>query len=339
MAKRLVFLLIPLVGLNTFSESLSTLKPTPFRKQARIQKAEKLGDGQVTLFIHGTIFPIISRFTHGVEYPHGIIALKDCKDTNKLTRIAYTLAKESPSEFPIESFYFFCWPGGLHFDKRKKATELLYHFLSKHQGPITIIAHSHGCNVALYLAECIDKTCTSKDSESNKNNNNHRLSIDRLILLACPVQLATAHLVNSSLFKEVYSFYSTADLLQTLDPQGIYKETKKVSKDRAYMKKIPFFSQRTFEDAPNLIQTRILFDRQSPGHIGFLSSRFLKQLPSMLSILKRSAQNKRFFIMNLSSNVNKIEFIEPLELAHAYVPRRTSKSSSINKKNRQPLVA
>ena len=47
---------------------------------------------------------MLSRFTHGIRYPHGLIALSDCTQPNKLTRIAQTLHTASPEEFPLESF-------------------------------------------------------------------------------------------------------------------------------------------------------------------------------------------------------------------------------------------
>ena len=298
-----------------------------FRKTPPIKTIQSIKDGPATVFIHGTIVPLISRFTHGVEYPHGLISFMDCPDPNRLTRIAQTLSGASPEEFFLESFYFYCWPGDLKFSERKKATEKLYATLCKHTGPLTLLAHSHGCNVALYLAEL-----AAADKSSS-------LSIDRLIMFACPVQLATAHLVKSPLFKSVFSFYSTADLGQIIDPQGLYDETKKVSKDS----KSPLFSKRKFDDdAPNLIQARVLMNRQSPGHLSFLTPRFLSRLPSILSLLEESVAHKgeRHFIVNIPRAPEAPHLIEKIEIAHRYVPRTTrSPRVTHDKQYKSPLTA
>lgn len=277
-----------------------------FRKMPRIQAVHSLKEGPATIFIHGTIIPVISRFTHGIEYPYGLISLMDCKDSNKITRLSRTLHAAAPCEFPLDSFYYYCWPGDLQFSERRKATEKLYDALCKHPGPVTLLAHSHGCNVALYLAELAEL-----DEE-------RKLAIDKLILLACPVQLATAHLVKSPIFKRIYSFYSSADLGQIIDPQGLYRETKKVSKD-----KTPLFSKRLFDDCPNLIQARILVGRQSPGHLSFLTPRFLTRLPAIMSLLEESVTTKdeRHFIVNIPCAPEMPHLIEKFKMAHSYVPR------------------
>jgi len=53
---------------------------------------------------------------------------------------------------------------------------------------VTLISHSHGGNVALNLAAIAEKESP--------------LSIERLILLACPVQQETAALVDAPMFKK-----------------------------------------------------------------------------------------------------------------------------------------
>ena len=271
--------------------SIEGSKKKAEKKVETSMPATTLTDGPITIFIHGTVFPVISHFTHGAGYPDGLIWLKECLDKNPLTRVAHTLVQAAPEEFSLNSFYLYCWPGELRFDQRKKATEKLLIPLSKHKGPVTIIAHSHGCNVALYLAELAG----ADDSLT--------FSIDTLILLACPVQLATAHLIYSPLFKRIYSFYSTADFIQTLDPQGLYNETKKQNDS----KRGPFFSRRTFHDSPHLIQARVLINRQNPGHMSFIQPRFLKKLPAMLDMLTKAAleKDKRHFIINVPHGSDK----------------------------------
>ncbi len=268
---------------------------------------QTMKDGPATIFIHGTIFPVISRFTHGVEYPTGLISYMDCQGPNRLTRMAEILSTAAPEQFSLESFYFYCWPGKPTFEQRKLTAKDLYTLLKMHTGPVTIIAHSHGCNVALYLAQLAAQ------------EENDSLSIDRLILCACPVQVATAHLVTSPIFNNIYSFYSTADLTQIIDPQGLYEETKKVSKDA------PLFSQRLFEDAPNLIQTRILMDGHNPGHQSFVNPRFLRNLPFMISLLEDHATNAhgRNCIIDIPRFPEKARLIETIELAERVKRKKT----------------
>ena len=104
-------------------------------------------------------------------------------------------------------------------------------------------------------------------------------TIDRLILLAPPVQEATAHLVHSPVFKRVYTCYSTADLVQIADPQGIYKEMQ------AHEGNLPLFSKRTYTPGLNLTQAQIVIRDQGPSHRDFISPHFFGQLPQIIKLL------------------------------------------------------
>jgi len=73
---------------------------------------------------------------------------------------------------------------------------------------IRIISYSHGGNVALKLAEVYKKEGFSKD---------RKITIEELVLLGMPVLTETDYLVNSSLFKKIYHFYSYGDRVQRLD--------------------------------------------------------------------------------------------------------------------------
>ena len=254
--------------------SMTVLHPLhPVTKRRGIDSCHthctELKNGPVTIFIHGTVFPVISRFTHHDPNRRGLY-----RYTADLThpvrgkeRLAKVLHEAAPLEFPAHSFYKFYWSGNLTCSARKDASKELFHILEKHSGPVTIIAHSHGCNVALYLAEFVQQKKSL-------------LSIDRLILLAAPVQRTTSPLVCAPLFKRVYSLYSTADGLQVADPQGIYEESK-------HDKKQPLFSERIYPTSPNLVQARLLIGRRSPSHIDFILDTFFKQIPSLLHLLDK----------------------------------------------------
>ena len=285
-------------------------KKPVFRRIPPISTTKNIPHGTTTIFIHGTIFPVVSRLMNGGRYPHGLVPVVDIKENTRLTRLARTLENADAMSFPTGSFYFYSWSGVLNFNERKKAAKLLFSALCDHQGPITIIAHSHGCNVALYLAELAE--------EQGKP-----LQIDSLILCAPPVQKPTAHLIKSPIFKKIYSFYSTADIVQVLDPQGLYEETKKISIDTP-----PLFSQRLFQDTSNLVQTRVLFNKKSPGHESFLSPRFVSKLPSLISLLN-SAEEKEYrghYMINIPRAPHAPHFITEEQLSQARI-RRSSRSA------------
>src|SRR5690606_21498756 len=113
-----------------------------------------------------------------------------------------------------------------------------------------IIAHSHGGNLALHMAKI--RTAPSP------------LTVKSLILLACPVQEKTMHLIDTPMFQRIYSLYSSFDLVQVLAPQlrrsdltkpYFAKASKGTQKKRGY--KIPSFSSRLFPQHPHVIQAKI----------------------------------------------------------------------------------
>ena len=146
---------------------------------------------------------------------------------------------------------------------------------------IQLITHSHGGNIALNLAEI--------------NNSETPLSIDELILLACPVQYKTSHLIHNSMFKKAYSLYSHWDINQIIDAQGWEPLKERVKNlfmyaadqsddttEKAQEKKC-FFSERRFQDDQKLIQSNIQYGIRGMLHHEFLSESFMQQLPTLLS--------------------------------------------------------
>lgn len=284
------------------------------RKQLlkRVFNAGPIPEGKAVIFIHGTRESIISKLVHKIDYPYGVISARTVQQNSILSRISVTLDKACPGEFGKEFFYFYGWHGKLTFPSRIQAAEKLFAVIKDHKGPLTIIAHSHGCSVALYLASLAEQC------------QHHTFIIDRLILLAPPVQSATKHLVHSPVFKEVYSFYSTADFMQIGDPQGLYWESYVYSPLNT---PIPLLSKRCFDPAPNIIQTRIMLDRQSANHLHFMISRFLKYLPTLLYEVKQKTdqggyeKSRNFFIVNIRPCGLPLEFLTPEDIRGKYVPR------------------
>ncbi len=299
-----------------FAIALSFLSGTLFaRSKSRTQPIQichtsctKLQDGDVTLFIHGTVFPMISRLMQHKEKRRGLYQYtantrRYIGGRQRLGKILHTAA---PKEFPANSFYKYYWSGDLSFKERKKAAQELYSFLKDHTGKITIIAHSHGCNVALILADVAQKSEPA-------------FAIERLILLAPPVQQATSRYVASSIFKRVYSFYSTADLLQVADPQGLQKQSNS-----------SFFSKRTYRPTQQLTQARVLVTGQSPSHRDFILPRFFKQLPTLLQLLdKAHGCQKEHVVVNIPYQGQAPHF---LEHAQGFNPRRIKHCSCHGKR-------
>lgn len=225
----------------------------------------------ITIVIHGVWFPVISSMIHKMDCPLGLTPAHVIGNEYTLGKIGKTLTSVSPQDFPDQSVYVFGWPGALGFAIRERAAHDLYELIKDYHGSITIIAHSHGCNVALNLAKIAQE------------QGDKYLSIDRLILLAGPVQAVTEPYVDEPLFKRVYSFYSQADIAQIIDPQGLYYDTYKAGGN----KQSPFFSQRVFS-SPKVMQAQILLDARYPSHNDFLYEPFIRKLPLLIEFMDQA---------------------------------------------------
>ncbi len=213
----------------------------------------------ITIIIHGTWFPVISSYIHKMYCPNGANKATDLPKNTIWSRVPSILSKANEELFPAESIYVFGWPGVLSSTVRENYAKILYEFILTQTQPINIIAHSHGGNIALNLA---------KIDTANK------ISIDRLILIACPVQVTTEKYIDSDIFKKTYHFYSTKDMTQILDPQGL--SSKHFLKWDA-----PLLSRRTFS-SKKILQTPIRINDKCPDHNEFISETFLSRLPKVL---------------------------------------------------------
>lgn len=229
----------------------------------------------VTLWIHGTqLFPR-SALRSIFAKPHGLIPANQFDKHYHLRMIAETLAQTDPVNFPMEHIYLYGWSGALDFKERSRASHELYfglqqlaksYFQRFGQYPrFRLITHSHGGSVALGLPR----------HQSKENP----IIIDELILLACPVQSKTSHLIKDPMFKEKIALYSSLDLIQILDPQRLYEECRGCGK-------IPFFSERKFPECENLIQVKMKIDGRALFHSDFMRLRFVAILPEILEKLR-----------------------------------------------------
>ncbi len=146
------------------------------------------------------------------------------------------------------TFYNFGWNGMLSRGERQKAAADLYNqivakfYNKKNKNPqITIIAHSHGGNVALNLAQ---------QEEIQKN----KVKIKHLILLGTPIQKETEKLVSHEIFETVYNIFSTGDKIQIMDIFTSSKGSSRTFKNIRNMTKIKQISIKTEKVNPNHLE-------------------------------------------------------------------------------------
>ena len=247
----------------------------------------QINEQKVTIWVHGTcLFPRLF-LNKSFNSDPGLTKAQSVTPNYYLKTIAESISVGAPMDYPFEAFYIFGWSGGMNNRERKEAAKNLYlsiieifecYKLQNKIPKITIITHSHGGNVALNLAKL------------NKNNNN--VFIEKLIMLACPVQNKTKENVKNPFFKKIYSFYSTMDFLQVLDPQGFHKK-------KNCQKKSSLFSQRCFDYCTNLKQIQIKLNDRGILHSEFLTVNFLKILPDIIAEIDSSTNSSSEFLLNI----------------------------------------
>ena len=247
----------------------------------------------VTIYIHGTLPPkplMRLAVMHNFFYcPQGLSIVHSLDTKYHIPQFIDILCSTDDQQFEKEHFYIFGWNGRLRFHERKKAAHELYNQIKTLKGqyeiqgyvPIfKIITHSHGGNVALYLAPL------------NEEARDTSLTIDELILLACPVQVETEQYVNESIFNRVFSLHSHHDILQVLDPQGVHiflesLKYKGLEFTLKHLKRLgPIFSSRHFIAAPHVVQLNVRHPGRELFHIEFLFPKTIAALPSLLHMMK-----------------------------------------------------
>lgn len=231
------------------------------------------GNPPVTIWIHGTRLLPQSLFKNFFQSMPGLHHYQEIEKKYYLHRIAQILTESDPVMFPAPYFYLFGWSGKLSFKEREQSARTLYLDLKKVRDEykkiygaephITILAHSHGGNVALLLEQIKDPDDTT-------------FFIDRLILLAVPVQQHTVEYCYAPLFGKIYSLYSLLDVLQVIDPQGLNKAIK-----------APLFSERLFPCHEKLEQVAIKVNDRSIMHMEFILPTFLNRLSAIIKAIDR----------------------------------------------------
>lgn len=123
---------------------------------------------------------------------------------------SYAMIESSYRSSEPREYYLFGWNGILSDRSRKSAAHSLYKKLCELRAKygsrlqINLVTHSHGGNVALYLAywEAIYK---------------YKLSVQSLSLYGTPIQPETATFIFSRFFNAIFNFYSLGDRVQRAD--------------------------------------------------------------------------------------------------------------------------
>lgn len=228
----------------------------------------------ITVWVHGsTTTRPLSDYVHGC--PDGLHKIMDLSKKYRLRSFAKELSIVAPTRFPVDHFYAFGWPGDLDFALRENEARKLYAELQKLVAAyrmqygvdpvIRLITHSHGGNVALNLAKVKDP----KDTFTVE-----------AILMACPIQKATSALAASPFFSKVYSLYSTMDMIQVVDIQGMYKIPENE-------KRTLTFSGRRLDWSPSLRQARLTINRHGLPHLAFITRSFVGMLPAIIDEIDR----------------------------------------------------
>lgn len=233
----------------------------------------------LTIWVHGTLIIYTPSYHKIFGKQECMLPISTFPEGHHFREIAETIAHHDPEHFPLQEFYVFGWSGKLQQQEREKAAAVLHQEILKlckqyekkygKKPMIRIIAHSHGGNVALSMAKI--------------KNAQHPL-IKSLILLACPVQERTEHLICTPMFHHVYSLYSSFDVVQILAPQFRRLCTKYECPDKKhkYHYKLIPFSNRLFPTYSHLTQAKVKINDLPISHTKFSSKKFVALLPTIL---------------------------------------------------------
>jgi hypothetical protein len=261
------------------------LLPVLLGVQAVVAQANIITDVHevsVTIWMHGTrgtaFLPLgISQSALDTEYrmcfcPFGLNHTSTVDENLYHGTVGTTLHQADPVEFPLEHSYAFGWSGDANPLERaawgKELYETLVRLKEKYanrglKARITLITHSHGGNVALNIARYADEL-------------NDEDFIYRLILLGCPIQNETMHFATSPVFTQVYSFFSSFDMMQVIDPQKLYplrfaigeawrsRSFAPIKAAFSVSRQIPLFSKRHLPIHEKIHQAHVSWSTQPP---------------------------------------------------------------------------
>ncbi|HLJ30824.1 MAG TPA: hypothetical protein VKU36_00150 [Candidatus Babeliales bacterium] len=255
----------------------------------------------ITIWIHGTLIIYTPSYHKIFNNKSVLLPINQLPENHHFRMIAETISEHDAEHFPKEEFYIFGWSGKLKNKEREHAAQALYHGIStlveqyeKKYGcapTIRIIAHSHGGNVALNMARLRPSYANTSEGfqqgfvgQAHVAPSTHPFHIKSLILLACPVQEKTMHLICTPLFERVYSLYSSFDIIQILAPEFKQARTAHLYKPkrRQYRYKLLPFSSRVFPTYSHLTQAKIKINNHPLFHTQFSRKEFVQLLPTIL---------------------------------------------------------
>ncbi len=235
----------------------------------------------ITIWVHGTLMFRKPSYHLIFGDTSSLVPVNSLPEDHHFRSLANTISQQDAEQFPLEEFYIFSWSGRLPDQERKNAARKLYDEIStlcqlyrkKYdcEPIIQIFTHSHGGNVALKMAKI--KTTPA-------------FSIKSLVLLACPVQEKTKHLMVNPMFQRVYSLYSSLDMIQVIAPQ--IKRTCRthcLNEKHKRHYRIPPFSSRLFPIYSHLTQAKIKINDFPISHTRFSTIEFAALLPTILEKL------------------------------------------------------
>ena len=231
----------------------------------------------ITIFIHGSRSAAKYVLPQKYQSKQGLYPVIDYSVDSHYYEIAEIFQEKDPATFSMKNYYVFGWDGALSFDVRKKLAQKLRNQLEpvldaykQKDGcypEVTIITFSHGGNIALQLADFLGEV----ESKYNKVN---------LLLIGCPVQATTEHMIASSYFNHVSVVSSRGDVIQRMDPHNLYGPERD--------EKTRLFSRRFFdvENFDNFVQNKIdqyavTVNGKILGHVDLFRS-FMIHIPYVL---------------------------------------------------------
>lgn len=239
-------------------------------------------DHSITIFVHGT-YPArkalqysLARFL--VYCPDGLSLACNLPKNYHFYKLAQGCVDLNPQLYNMDQFYIFGWQSErVHDHVRAQAAAnlveelqtLVWQYYQKHHvvPKIRLLGFSHGGNVVLHTANFLPLFVYHQQIEIE------------VWIFGTPVQVANKHLVNSTHFSKVYSFYSQSDWLQCMDPQGL----RNFRFDYKH-----FWSDRMFDEGSRCIQVDFTVNGKSISHSYYRS--VFKYFPSIQELAEKKSQ-------------------------------------------------
>ncbi len=239
-------------------------------------------DHSITVFVHGTI-PMrkilhhsLSRFL--IYCPQGLSLAKDLPNSYYFHKMAQSFIDLNSELYNFDQFYLFGWESEHVYDhvRARAAAGLIdqlqnrvniYYQMHGVVPKIRLLGFSHGGNVLLHTANYLPLIVNEQPAEVE------------IWLFGTPVQHANKSLVNSKKFNKVYSFYSQADWIQRMDPQGLRDSAVSIKN---------LWSDRMFDLTDRCIQIEFTVNGQGISHAYYRS--IFKYFPVIQKITQEKSQ-------------------------------------------------